>query len=84
MRALVPEDEELILLQATASSIPSGLVLTSELPAVQMLANGFEACAVPFPIEPLVDADVPEMRALADLTKPGPFHSHTHQLGQFW
>jgi hypothetical protein len=31
----------------------------------------------------LSDADAPEMRALAELTQPGPFHARTHQLGGF-
>ncbi|MEI9852841.1 MAG: GNAT family N-acetyltransferase [Sphingomonas sp.] len=32
---------------------------------------------------PLGDADAPEMLALATLTEPGPFHAHTHSLGDF-
>jgi ribosomal protein S18 acetylase RimI-like enzyme len=31
----------------------------------------------------LSDADAPEMRALAELTQPGPFHARTHELGGF-
>ena len=46
-----------------------------------------EALAVPepvdFQIEALTDADGPQMLALATLTKPGPFFSRTHQLGEF-
>ena len=34
--------------------------------------------------EVLGDADVPEMIALAELTRPGPFRKRTHTLGQFW
>jgi predicted GNAT family acetyltransferase len=38
---------------------------------------------VAFQIEPLSDADGPQMLALATLTAPGPFFSRTHQLGAF-
>jgi predicted GNAT family acetyltransferase len=38
---------------------------------------------VDFEIEPLGDADSPQMVALASLTAPGPFFSRTHQLGEF-
>jgi ribosomal protein S18 acetylase RimI-like enzyme len=31
----------------------------------------------------LSDADAPEMRTLAELTQPGPFHARTHELGGF-
>lgn len=36
-----------------------------------------------FSIEPLTEADAPDMLALAVLTKPGPFFSRTHELGDF-
>jgi predicted GNAT family acetyltransferase len=50
----------------------------------QMVADAL-ADSVPasFPIEPLTQADALEMRALATLTKPGPFFSRTHELGAF-
>ena len=32
----------------------------------------------------LCDADAPEMRALVELTRPGPFGARTHQLGRFF
>ena len=34
-------------------------------------------------VTPLGEADAPAMRALATLTEPGPFFSHTHRLGRF-
>ena len=34
-------------------------------------------------IVPLTEVDASEMRALAELTKPGPFFTRTHQLGDF-
>ncbi|TCS14136.1 GNAT family N-acetyltransferase [Caulobacter sp. BK020] len=38
---------------------------------------------VDFEIQPLGDADSPQMVALAALTAPGPFFSRTHELGEF-
>jgi predicted GNAT family acetyltransferase len=38
---------------------------------------------VDFEIQPLTDADAPQMVALATLTAPGPFFSRTHELGDF-
>jgi len=38
---------------------------------------------VDFEIQPLGDADSPQMVALAALTAPGPFFSRTHELGDF-
>jgi ribosomal protein S18 acetylase RimI-like enzyme len=35
-------------------------------------------------IVPLGDADAPEMRALVERTRPGPFGPRTHQLGRFF
>ena len=50
----------------------------------QMIAEDLaEPAPVSFAIEPLTDADGPEMLALATLTKPGPFFRRTHQLGDF-
>jgi predicted GNAT family acetyltransferase len=34
-------------------------------------------------IVPLGDADAAEMRALAELTQPGPFYARTHEMGEF-
>ena len=38
---------------------------------------------VDFEIQPLTDADAPQMLALATLTAPGPFFSRTHERGAF-
>jgi ribosomal protein S18 acetylase RimI-like enzyme len=32
----------------------------------------------------LGEADVPEMLALTELTKPGPFGRRTHEMGEYW
>jgi predicted GNAT family acetyltransferase len=50
----------------------------------QMVAETLaEPKPVGFAIQPLTDADAPEMLTLAALTAPGPFFSRTHELGDF-
>jgi predicted GNAT family acetyltransferase len=50
----------------------------------QMIAKDLTpAPAHPLTITRLGEADAPEMLALATLTRPGPFFSRTHQLGDF-
>nr|WP_240633844.1 GNAT family N-acetyltransferase [Caulobacter flavus] len=75
---------------------PSGLVELASPPAVpgtavmssalcwQMVAEAVAPLKpIAFEIVPLGDAEAAEMLALATLTKPGPFFSRTHQLGDF-
>jgi predicted GNAT family acetyltransferase len=51
---------------------------------VQMVCEALKPAPEPdFAVEPLTDADGPEMLALATLTRPGPFFTRTHQLGDF-
>ncbi len=50
----------------------------------QMVAETLaEPKPAPFEIEPLTEADAPDMLALATLTAPGPFFGRTHELGAF-
>lgn len=71
-----------------------GLVETRDVPlppgmaakqsaCVQMTAAALTAGSPDLAFEPLVEADAPEMLALATLTEPGPFFAKTHQLGDF-
>ncbi len=49
-----------------------------------MVAEALTPAPAPaFGITPLTEADAPAMLALATLTRPGPFFSRTHQLGDF-
>jgi len=81
---LVRNGESVYLLQVAATCVPNGLVVSREARGVQMLAtqpiapeSGADA------IVELGDADAPEMLALAQLTKPGPFLPRTHSMGRF-
>ncbi len=71
-----------------------GLVETRDVPlppgtaakqsaCVQMTAAALTAGGPDLAFEPLVEADAPEMLALATLTEPGPFFARTHRLGDF-
>lgn len=82
--ALVREMGTVGLVEPTTPPPPPGTRIVSSAPCLQMVA---ERVAPPwdaaFAMLPLGDADAAEMLALATLTKPGPFFSRTHQLGDF-
>jgi predicted GNAT family acetyltransferase len=87
LTALVPPTGTLLMVQAPAIVLPPGTVTMMAAPGVQMIAER----AIAAPADPRVDhitrlgaADAPEMIALAQLTKPGPFAARTHELGEFW
>ena len=48
-----------------------------------MVAEAITPGAAEFEVTALTEADAAEMRALAHLTRPGPFAERTHQLGEF-
>jgi predicted GNAT family acetyltransferase len=61
-----------------------GTTVVSRALCWQMVAETLaEPAPVAFEIEPLSEADAPQMLALAALTAPGPFFSRTHELGAF-
>ncbi len=63
--------------------IPGTAVVSSAL-CWQMAAKAITPLKpVDFEIVALTDADAAQMLALATLTKPGPFFSRTHELGEF-
>lgn len=81
---LLPESGSTILLQTGESTVPPGAIAQLTATGVQMVAQDFEPLEPGSGIARLTEADAPEMRALAELTKPGPFQMRTHELGQFW
>lgn len=88
---LAREGDGLLLLQADAIILPAGMVATTAAAAVQLIAE--RAATVEHDdlvvehddrIEQLGLADIVEMQALAELTKPGPFSPRALSLGDFW
>jgi predicted GNAT family acetyltransferase len=61
---------------------PPGLTVERAPTCWQMIAER-PAAAEPFDYVELGEADAPEMRALAELTRPGPFRAATHRFGGF-
>lgn len=84
LAGLVCDDESIFLLQVPTIRLPDGLVAVREAQGVQLLAaRPIAPGAGKDPILVLGDADAEEMLALATLTEPGPFLSHTHTMGRF-
>lgn len=72
------------LVEAEPPEVPEGLSVVDRAVCWQMVATDQLKIVRPtFEVTPLTDEDGPEMLALATLTKPGPFYSRTHQLGDF-
>jgi len=81
---LVQPGERIFLAQVSDIVVPAGLVPVRSAKAVQMVATRSVAAAgTEDDIVELIDADAPEMLALATLTEPGPFLTRTHTMGTF-
>lgn len=80
---LMSGPEIAVLFTPEAVTPPAGFDVLLAKPAEQMTGTPAEA-AIPG-IEPVTlgAADVAEMVALTELTKPGPFSARTHELGTF-
>lgn len=74
---------EAALVEAEEPDVPPGLEVLSRATLWQMIAPEVKLVPAAFDWVDLTDADGPAMLALATLTKPGPFYSRTHQLGDF-
>jgi hypothetical protein len=81
--AMTPVNGGVALVETFKIAPPPGLIVLIEEPIHQMVA-----ARIPEPehnpeIIPLSETDAAEMRALAELTQPGPFYARTHELGDF-
>lgn len=81
---LLPQGESLLLVQADAIVLPSGMATTTTADAVQMIAEQPVVVEHDSRVEQLHEADAPAMLALAQLTKPGPFSLGALSVGEFW
>lgn len=84
LAALAVPGENLLLIQAEASPSLPMLELVSDAVGVQMVAQREIGGDLPAGAVALGDEDAPDMIALAQMTRPGPFRANTHKLGQFW
>jgi ribosomal protein S18 acetylase RimI-like enzyme len=81
--ALLSGPEIAVLFTPDPVAVPAGFKVLLAETGEQMIGTPAE-CTIPgVEIVTLGIADVPEMIALAELTKPGPFYSRTHELGVF-
>jgi predicted GNAT family acetyltransferase len=80
--ALVPEGDDISLVEVSPLSAPAGFS-ESRLTVLQMVWERFSSGENDFEIGPLGEEDAPEMLALATLTRPGPFRTRTHTMGRF-
>lgn len=81
---LVSPQEQLALFLDKPPAPPPGWAMDVEGPLTQMVLD--EEISLPesaFSIQTLTDEDVPEMLALTQLTKPGPFERRTRQIGTY-
>ncbi|UZW55817.1 GNAT family N-acetyltransferase [Sphingobium sp. JS3065] len=83
LAALVPDNGEAWIVEPDAPTPPPGTRLVREAVLAQMVAEEILGDAAPVEAIVLTDADAEEMRALALMTKPGPFLPLTHRLGRF-
>ena len=81
--ALTPRDGGVAIVERHRIVPPDGLIAMIEEPVHQMSAARIAAPDTDLDIIPLGDADAAEMRALAELTQPGPFFARTHEMGEF-
>ena len=84
LHALMGKDEPAVMF-TPEPVVPSGpLEIVMAATGEQMIGAPTEFDGAMPQIIPLGDTDAPEMRALVELTRPGPFGSRTHQLGRFF
>jgi len=83
LATLVPKDGELWMVEPDPVMTPPGTRVLREAMLVQMVAEEMTGNAPSIDPSLLNDDDAAEMRALARMTKPGPFLSLTHRLGRF-
>jgi ribosomal protein S18 acetylase RimI-like enzyme len=84
LHALMGENQPAVLFTPDPV-IPSGpLEIAMAATGEQMIGAPMEFDGTMREIVPLDDADAPDMRALVELTRPGPFGPRTHLLGRFF
>jgi predicted GNAT family acetyltransferase len=80
---LMPQDGHVALAEVAMVAAPPGFVSMISATIHQMTAPRIDPPDDNLDVVSLSNKDAPEMRALAELTQPGPFHTRTHELGGF-
>lgn len=83
LAGLMPPDGHVALAEVDKLSTPPGFISMISTAIHQMTAPRIDPPGDDLDVVTLSSRDAPEMRALAELTQPGPFHARTHELGGF-
>lgn len=83
LEALVPSGGELWIAEAGALPTPRKARLLRSARLSQLVAEEIRPANSPIAFERLQEGDAAQIRALAALTKPGPFAERTHRIGNF-
>lgn len=83
LEAFVPKGGELWIVEAGALPTPRTARLLRTARLSQLVAEEIHPARIPIAFEQLQESDAPQIRALAALTKPGPFAESTHRIGNF-
>ena len=83
LRRFITDGRELWLVEAALPPLPRDVPYTTTA-MLQMVAGTPLAAGDDSGVRRLGDADANEMRALAELTAPGPFLAKTHRIGEFF
>ena len=86
LASLLDAEERVGLFLESDPRARMGWKIVSSVPLLQMVCENTEpgkTCDEPA-IEPLGEPDVPEMMALTELTKPGPFGRRTREMGDYF
>lgn len=83
LAALMSGSEIAVLFTSDAVTAPDAFQVRLAETGEQMIGTPVESAPSGVEIATLGAADVPEMIALVELTKPGPFGKRTHELGTF-
>lgn len=83
LAALMSRSEIAVLFTSDAVTAPDAFHVRLAETGEQMIGTPVKSSLSGVEIATLGAADVPEMIALVELTKPGPFSTRTHELGTF-
>ena len=84
LASLLRPDEEIVLGSPTEILPVGGLEAFARVTLRQMVRSSPSRPITAQHVVPLGAADVADMMALVEITKPGPFRSRTHELGQYF